>query len=92
MKGHVGGGPGHRGVQGLEGSVKLSRSIEFMRQGFSPGEWLYMSQYISTVICNVQERLLEVGPGCRAVRRAAPVVGRQLESLILAQNERWRHA
>ena len=77
MKGHVGGGPGHRGVQGLGGSVKLSRS---------------MSRYISTVICDVQERLLEAGLGGLRYSTQAPMVGHQLESLILAQNERWRHA
>ena len=33
----------------LQDRLKLSRSIEFMHQGFSPGEWLYMSRYISTV-------------------------------------------
>lgn len=45
MKGHVGGGPG---FDGFKASIlgKLSRS--------------YMFQYISTVICNVQERLLEM--------------------------------
>ena len=77
MKGHVGGGPGHRGVQGLGGSVKLSRS---------------MFRYISTVICDVQERLLEAGLEVRGYSPAGAVVGHQLESLILAQNERWRHA
>ena len=37
----------------------------------------------------VQERLPEM-PACRAY--SARLVGLQLESLILAQNERWRHA
>jgi hypothetical protein len=52
----------------------------------------YMSHYISTVICDVQERLLEAGPGGSRHSARAPVVGHKLESLILAQNERWRHA
>lgn len=40
-------------------------------------------------LCIVQERLLEmlVCPGI-----PLGYVGHQLESLILAQNERWRHA
>ena len=61
----------------LEDRLKLSRS---------------MSRYISTVICDVQERLLEAGPAGLWVFPGAAMVGRQLESLILAQNERWRHA
>ena len=77
MKGHVGGGPGRQRLQGAGGSVKLSRS---------------MFRYISTVICDVQERLLESRPWRFAVFPAGAMVGHKLESLILAQNERWRHA
>jgi hypothetical protein len=52
-----------------------------------------MSRYISTVICDVQERLLETGrAGLCVFPHGAAMVGHQLESLILAQNERWRHA
>ena len=44
----------------------------------------------TTPVCIfVQERLPEM-PACRAY--SARLVGLQLESLILAQNERWRHA
>ncbi len=60
-----------------EDRIKLSRS---------------MFRYISTVICDVQERLLEAGPGGSLFSQRAPEVGHKLESLILAQNERWRHA
>ena len=50
-----------------------------------------MSQYANTVMYIVQERLLE----CRRCAAVIPpwyVDGHELESLILAQNERWRHA
>ena len=77
MKGHVGGGPGHRGVQGLGGSDKAKS--------------FHVSLHIHS-ICEVQERLLEAGPGWPLISKRAPVVGHKLESLILAQNERWRHA
>jgi hypothetical protein len=40
----------------------------------------------------VQKRLLEAGLGGCVFFHAVPMVGHQLESLILAQNERWRHA
>jgi hypothetical protein len=52
---------------------------------------VYMSQYISTSLYIVQEWLLKMSGFCW------PYSGWQesdikLESLILAQNERWRHA
>ena len=49
-----------------------------------------MSSYANTPVCIfVQERLPEM-PACWAY--SAWLVVHQLESLILAQNERWRHA
>ena len=41
-------------------------------------------------LCIVQERLLEIAGASLEFHRG--YVGHQLESLILAQNERWRHA
>ena len=52
----------------------------------------YMSRYISTVICDVQERLLESRSSRLRVFPRGVRIGHKLESLILAQNERWRHA
>ena len=43
-----------------------------------------------TILYIVQERLLEIAVHCLEFHRA--LNGHQLESLILAQNERWRHA
>ena len=52
--------------------------------------WKQMSSYANTPVCIfVQERLPEM-PTARAY--SAWAIGHQLESLILAQNERWRHA
>lgn len=50
-----------------------------------------MSRYISTVICDVQDRLLEIAVLALVI---PPGLGwmHKLESLIMAQNERWRHA
>jgi hypothetical protein len=61
MKGHVGGGSSFNGFKALI-IGKLSRS--------------YMSQYISTVICNVQERLLEM-VAFDVAYSAAPLVKHQ---------------
>jgi|TARA_Y100000816_G_scaffold195781_1_gene143096 hypothetical protein len=51
----------------------------------------YMSQYISTYLYIVQEWLLEMSGFCWAYS-AWQGLDIKLESLILAQNERWRHA
>ena len=59
-----------------EDRIKLSRS---------------MSRYISTVYVKCRNGSLKPALDVRVVPRA-PVVGHKLESLILAQNERWRHA
>ena len=72
-----------------EDRLKLSRSTGYSSRLASMGD--PMSYYISTVNVIVQERLLEAGLGC-SVFRGVPMVGHKLESLILAQNERWRHA
>ena len=59
-----------------EDRIKLSRS---------------MSRYISTVYVKCRNGSLKPALDVRVFPRA-PVVGHKLESLILAQNERWRHA
>lgn len=51
----------------------------------------YMSQYISTSLYIVQEWLLEMS-GSWVAYSAALESDIKLESLILAQNERWRQA
>ena len=49
--------------------------------------------HTQTPVCIfVQERLPEMPAWRSAVSIAGAVVGHKLESLILAQNERWRHA
>ncbi len=69
--------------------IKPSRSMAAAEACFGGG--LHV-RYISTVICDVQERLPEMPAWRFAVFAAGAVVGHKLESLILAQNERWRHA
>ena len=51
----------------------------------------HMSRYISTVYVMCRNGSLKPALDVRVFPRA-PMVGHKLESLILAQNERWRHA
>ena len=60
----------------LEDRLKLSRS---------------MSRYISTVYVKCRNGSLKAGPIAPGFP-SGHWVGHKLESLILAQNERWRHA
>ena len=76
MKGHVGGGPGSDGFKAS--GARLSQAV------------LYVSLHIHS-ICDVQERLLEMA-AFFSVIPPGRMSNIKLESLILAQNERWRHA
>ena len=90
MKGHVGGGPGYRYPLGAGGSVKYKPFLRVL-VGVLPWLWLlHVSLHIHS-ICEVQERLPEM-PACWFGIPPGWFVGHKLESLILAQNERWRHA
>jgi hypothetical protein len=51
----------------------------------------HVSQYANTVMYIVQEAAPGVG-GAEVGYSTGFVVAHKLESLILAQNERWRHA
>jgi hypothetical protein len=76
MKGHVGGGSGSWRLSGAEVSVKAKP--------------VHMSQYIpQELLC--RNWLLEMS-GSWVAYSAALESDIKLESLILAQNERWRHA
>ena len=76
MKGHVGSGSGFLRLSGVGVQINLGRS--------------YMSRYIPLEYI-VQEWLLEMSGFCWAYS-AWQGLDIKLESLILAQNERWRHA
>ena len=68
---------------GLPEPLGSGRSVKFMP--------FQMSSYANTPVCIfVQERLPEMPVPLRVFPRGWIV--HQLESLILAQNERWRHA
>ena len=89
MKGHVGGGPG----SGSSRCRVLGKTKPFHRsslQGFGFGSGSYMSFTFPYVIY-VQERLLEMSVFVRDYSSWSDA-DIKLESLILAQNERWRHA
>ena len=60
-----------------EDRIKLSRS---------------MSRYISTVYVKCRNGSLKPALEAQPFSRRGAMVGHKLESLILAQNERWRHA
>ena len=77
MKGHVGGGSGSGNLRVSGARLKPSLSC--------------MSLLLIHSKVNVQDRLLEMSALSPVI---PPVVvwGYELESLIMAQNERWRHA
>ena len=76
MKGHVGGGP-------VTDNLWVSARSEKAKP--------FQCPYRKHTICDfVQERLPEM-PVSSSVFPGVKIV-HQLESLILAQNERWRHA
>ena len=87
MKGHVGGGARVRRFQGVEHSVKLSRSYMSFTYPYVMGA---MGFALIASEENVQERLLEMRGSI--VEFHCDLIGHKLESLIMAQNERWRHA
>ena len=87
MKGHVGGGARVRRFQGVVHSVKLCRSYMSFTYPYVMGVVEFCS---ATSEDNVQERLLEMRG--LIVEFHCDLIGHKLESLIMAQNERWRHA
>ena len=87
MKGHVGGGARVRRFQGVEHSVKLSRSYMSFTCPYVMGAMRFV---LIASEENVQERLLEMSG--LIVEFHCDLIGHKLESLIMAQNERWRHA
>ena len=72
--------------------LKLSRSNEFVHGGFSCRERVHMSRYISTVYVKCRNGSLKPAFAAYGFSPMGMEVGHKLESLILAQNERWRHA
>ena len=85
MKGHVGGGPGVRWPLGVECRTNQAVPGSPSKLASMVGQCPNMhTMYI------VQERLPEMPASSWVFPRV--VVGHKLESLILAQNERWRHA
>ena len=87
MKGHVGGGARVQRFQGAVHSVKLCRSYMSFTYPYvmGAGRFAYLASED-----NVQERLLEMRGLIVEFHR--DLVVHKLESLIMAQNERWRHA
>ena len=76
MKGHVGGGSGFWRFQGVGYSVKAKSLLHVLHVSIR-------NRYCA-------ERLLEMS-GLIGEFHFDPIV-HKLESLIMAQNERWRHA
>ena len=91
MKGHVGGGPVTDSLWVSADRSNLCRSLWIRAEAFSFERSSYVSKtQTHQIVIFVQERLPEM-PACFSLFRGELVV-HQLESLILAQNERWRHA
>ena len=89
MKGHVGGGSGFRRIQGVGISVKAKSFSYVLHVSIRNGRlvWLWLDR-LSERYC--AERLLEMSG--MIVEFHCDDIGHKLESLIMAQNERWRHA
>jgi hypothetical protein len=90
MKGHVGGGPVTDSLWVSNGSVKFMPFLNVTSVGLAGGTSKCPNTQTHQFVIFVQERLPEM-PACSRLFRRGLVV-HQLESLILAQNERWRHA
>ena len=80
------------GIQGAGYSFKAKSFHGLLRIGLVPGVMvLHVLIHIHS-ICLVQERLLEMNGAVDWLFHRSMVLSIKLESLILAQNERWRHA
>ena len=90
MKGHVGGGPVTGNLWVSADRSNLSRSLWFRPKLASADAHMSQKRKHTSFVIFVQERLPEM-PAWLWVFPRGQVV-HQLESLILAQNERWRHA
>ena len=89
MKGHVGGGSGSNVFKALVIRLKLSRShMSFTYPYVMDVSFGFLLGGASERYC--AERLLEMRG--LIVEFHCDLIGHKLESLIMAQNERWRHA
>ena len=91
MKGHVGGGPVADNLWVSADRSNSSRSLMASQAEFAPTERsdVLIRKHTSLYIC------AGTAPGDAGLALAYSSGGsivHQLESLILAQNERWRHA
>ena len=89
MKGHVGGGSGSQRIQGVGVSVKAKSFSYVLHVSIRNGrpDWLWL---VGLPERYCAERLLEMSGFI--VEFHCDELGHKLESLIMAQNERWRHA
>ena len=90
MKGHVGGGPVSDSLWVSVGRSNLCRSLMGPPLELASTGMPKCPNRKHTNCDFVQERLPEMPVLLRLFRRG--LIVHQLESLILAQNERWRHA
>ena len=92
MKGHVGGGPVTDNLWVSADRSNLCRSLWIRAEASVSAGSSYVSKtQTHQIVIFVQERLPEM-PVLLSLIPAGGSIVHQLESLILAQNERWRHA
>jgi hypothetical protein len=92
MKGHVGGGPVTDSLWVSADRSNLCRSLWIRVEASASARSSYVSKtQTHQIVIFVQERLPEISGLALAYSSGGSIV-HQLESLILAQNERWRHA
>ena len=91
MKGHVGGGPGSCSFKVQGARVQNKPFLQVVGLELAPADKPACPKHVSIREYDfVQEWLLEMSGLARAFHLGQFV--HKLESLIMAQNERWRHA
>ena len=92
MKGHVGGGPVTDNLWVSADRSNLCRSLWIHAEAFGFGAELICLKNANTPDCDFCAGTAPGDAGLALAYSSGGLIVHQLESLILAQNERWRHA
>ena len=92
MKGHVGGGPVTDNLWVSDDRSNLSRSLWIRSLKLASAEELICLKNANTPDCDFCAGTAPGDAGLALAYSSGGSIVHQLESLILAQNERWRHA
>ena len=92
MKGHVGGGPVTDNLWVSADRSNLCRSLWITRRALAWRRELICLKNANTPDCDFCAGTAPGDAGLALAYSSGSSIVHQLESLILAQNERWRHA